>query len=123
MTCVNVGNPHCVVFAGAVTEQRLREVGPLIERHASFPNGTNVQLASVVNATTIDAMIWERGAGETLASGSSASAVAAAARRNGLVESSVIVRMPGGSLEVNVLDSWRVRITGTAESVYEGEWR
>src|SRR3979490_91044 len=97
---VSVGNPHCVVFGEPVTKQRCLELGPLLENHKAFPERTNVQLFEVMDRARARAEIWERGAGYTLASGTSASAVAAACMRRGLVEDQVTVQMPGGDLAV-----------------------
>ena len=97
---VSVGNPHCVVFGQPVTEERCRELGPHLERHEAFPERTNVQLCEVVDRARVRVEIWERGAGYTLASGTSASAVAAACMRRGLVDDHVTIEMPGGRLEV-----------------------
>jgi diaminopimelate epimerase len=102
VTCVSVGNPHCVVFVPELDVDELRRLGPLIERHSNFPNRTNVQFARVASRRSIDILIWERGAGETQASGSSSSAVAAAAYRLGLV-GPVVTRMPGGSLAIEIM--------------------
>ncbi|MBO0708252.1 MAG: diaminopimelate epimerase, partial [Candidatus Dormibacteraeota bacterium] len=90
---VDVGNPHCVVFGEPVTEARALQLGPLLERHPRFPNRTNVQLAEVRDPAHVSAVIWERGAGYTPASGTSASAVAAAAMRIGLAGDEVAVAM------------------------------
>jgi diaminopimelate epimerase len=122
---VSMGNPHCVVFHDPAGEPPTREalarLGPTIQGHPAFARGVNVQLARVTGPAEIEALIWERGAGETLASGSSACAVAAAAVRSGRVEArSLRVRMPGGSLDVRIDDAWRVRLTGPAQIVYEG---
>lgn len=97
---VSVGNPHCVVLGEPVTRARCLELGPHLERHALFPERVNVQLAEAVGSDTARCEIWERGAGYTLASGTSASAVAAALMREGLVGDTVTVRMPGGELSV-----------------------
>lgn len=97
---VSVGNPHCVVLGEPVTQERCLELGPLLERHELFPERVNVQLAEALDAGTARCEIWERGAGYTLASGTSASAVAAALMREGLVGEQVRVRMPGGELSV-----------------------
>jgi len=97
---VSVGNPHCVVFGEPVTKERCLELGPHLERHHAFPERTNVQLCEVIDRARVRAEIWERGAGYTLASGTSASAVAAACMRRGLVDDSVTVEMPGGNLAV-----------------------
>jgi diaminopimelate epimerase len=122
---VSMGNPHCVVFAGESQPPFVREdllrLGPAIQAHPGFRRGVNVQLARLSAPGTLDALVWERGAGETLASGSSACAVAAAAVRSGRAEPGTLrVRMPGGELEVHVGADWRVRLTGPAQIVYEG---
>jgi diaminopimelate epimerase len=120
-TAVTVGNPHCVVFEHAPSEARCRALGPSIERHRAFPNRTNVQLADVVGARTVEVQVWERGAGYTLASGSSSCAVAAAAVRTGrFAPGPIEVRMPGGSLVVHVRDDWSLRLEGPAVLVFDG---
>lgn len=101
-TCLSVGNPHCVIFMGRLDVGELRRYGPLLENHAAFPNRINVQFARVRSRHVIDALIWERGAGETMASGSSSCAVAAAAVKNGLADGTVKIRMPGGIIRVDV---------------------
>ena len=115
---VNVGNPHCVVFGEPVTEARVRELGPLLERHPRFPNRTNVQLAEALDPSHLVAMIWERGAGFTLASGTSAAAVAAAAMRIGLAAPTVEVAMPGGTLLVRELPGGELEQSGPARRVF-----
>jgi diaminopimelate epimerase len=121
ITAVSVGNPHCVVFTDRLDEAETRRLGPLIERHPAFPNRTNVQFARVTSRSHVDILIWERGAGYTLASGSSSSAVACAAVRNGLCDHGpVTVRMPGGTLHVEVRPDWSIRLQGPVEEVYTG---
>lgn len=121
---VSLGNPHCVVFPDRLDMDELRRLGPAIQGHPSFPRGVNVQLARVVGPGVLEALIWERGAGHTLASGSSACAVAAAARRAGRISGSdFIVRMEGGEVEVRLSDSNDVRLRGPAGIVYEGDVR
>ena len=95
VTCLSVGNPHCVIFVPQLSVGDLRRFGPLIQRHRWFPRRTNVQFAWVRSRRLIDALIWERGAGETSASGSSSCAIAAAAVKQHLVDAQVRVRMPG----------------------------
>jgi len=98
-----------------------RRLGPLIERHPAFPNRTNVQFVQVAGQNKLDILIWERGAGYTLASGSSSCGSAAAAVRNGLCQPGrVAVRMPGGELSVEVRRDWSLRLEGPAEEVYTG---
>ena len=119
---VSIGNPHCVIFEDEVDVDDLRRRAPQISTHPWFERGTNVQFARAVGADAVEAWVWERGAGETSASGSSACAVAAAAVRRGLVTSrDVEVRMPGGTLEVHVGEQWDLVLRGPVEAVYEGE--
>jgi diaminopimelate epimerase len=121
VTAVSVGNPHCVVFTERLDEEETRRLGPLIERHPAFPNRTNVQFARVASPSEVEIMIWERGAGWTLASGSSSSAVACAAVRTGrCAHGLVTVRMPGGTLSVDVRPDWSIRLQGPVEEVYAG---
>jgi diaminopimelate epimerase len=115
---VSVGNPHCVVFGQPVTKQRCLELGPQLERHHAFPERTNVQLCEVIDRENVRIEIWERGAGYTLASGTSASAVAAACMREGLVGDHVTVKMPGGDLAVRRESSGNLVQAGPARRVY-----
>ncbi len=115
---VSVGNPHCVVFGEPVTRARCMELGPLLENHLVFPERTNVQLFQVVDRNHVRVEIWERGAGYTLASGTSASAVAAACMRAGLVDDQVTVQMPGGDLLVRKDASGNLLQSGPARRVY-----
>ncbi len=101
-TAVSVGNPHWVVFCPDADAVPLEEMGPRIERHPWFPNRTNVQFAQVLGPNRVRVRIWERGAGETLASGSSACAVVAAGVRTGRLQRAVEVVMDGGTLEVQI---------------------
>jgi len=118
LTAVGLGNPHCVVFLGTDLDGLpWREWGAALERSEWFPNRVNVQFARVVDAHTIDARVWERGAGETLASGSSACAIAAAAVRLEHCEGTVLVSMPGGDLEVTVGRDFSVILRGPVEYV------
>jgi diaminopimelate epimerase len=121
VTAVSVGNPHCVTFVERLAEAECRRLGPLIERHPAFPNRTNVQFARVSARDGLDILIWERGAGYTLASGSSSCGAAAAAVRNGLCDHGrVRVRMPGGELTIEVRADWSLRLDGPVEEVYRG---
>lgn len=121
VTAVSVGNPHCVVFVDRLAEDECRRLGPRIERHPAFPNRTNVQFARALGRDRIEIMIWERGAGWTLASGSSSCAAASAAVRTGLCEHGrIAVRMPGGELAVHVRSDWSLLLEGPVEEVYTG---
>jgi diaminopimelate epimerase len=118
---VSVGNPHCVVFVKELDEAECRRLGPLVERHPAFPNRINVQFARVRARDEIEILIWERGAGYTLASGSSSCGAAAAAVRNALCDHGrVTVRMPGGTLAVDVRPDWSLRLQGPVEEVCTG---
>jgi diaminopimelate epimerase len=115
---VSVGNPHCVVFGEPVTKERCLELGPHLETHPAFPERTNVQLFEAIDRGRVRVEIWERGAGYTLASGTSASAVAAACMRAGLVDDQVSIEMPGGTLEIRREISGHLVQSGPARRVY-----
>jgi diaminopimelate epimerase len=118
VTAVGMGNPHCVSFHAAPLDALpWRSWGAWLERSAWFPNRTNVQFARVVGRGRIEARIWERGAGETQASGSSACAITAAAVALGFTERSVVVEMPGGPLEVHIADDGVIHLAGPAEEI------
>ncbi|GLH67296.1 diaminopimelate epimerase [Geothrix edaphica] len=120
ITALSVGNPHCVLFPGSVSAAEAQRLGPRIERHPDFPNRVNVQLVEVVDRRHIRIEIWERGAGYTLASGSSSCAAAAACRRLGLVEDRLRVLMPGGAIDIAFTDQGRILMTGPVQAVYQG---
>jgi diaminopimelate epimerase len=120
VTAVSVGNPHCVVFVDDPAAVDLPRLGRALEHHPLFPHRTNVQFVRVDSPDRVTIRIWERGAGETLASGSSASAVAAACVRRGLTGRRVAVHSPGGVLRVDVAPDYSVRLTGPAEEVCLG---
>ena len=122
INAVGIGNPHCVVFVDKLEDHKLLEFGPSLEHHALFPHRTNVQFAQIISHNLIRARIWERGAGHTLASGSSACAVAAAAVRRGLVDRSVTIEMEGGSLQIEVSDTFRVLMSGPASEICTGSF-
>jgi diaminopimelate epimerase len=120
-TAVSVGNPHCVVFVDRLDDDETRRLGPLIENHGAFPNRTNVQFARVLSREAIEIRIWERGAGYTLASGSSSCGAASAAVKNGHCDHGrVSVRMPGGELAVHVRPDFTLKLEGPVEEVCEG---
>ena len=112
-----IGNPHCVVPMDEISEKLARELGPALETHPNFPNRTNVQLLQVLNRNRIKIEIWERGAGYTLASGSSSSAAGAVARKMGACDSEITVEMPGGEIELVIDDEFNVQMTGPATRV------
>ena len=122
-TGVSVGNPHCVVFKDAGeswSREDLLLLGPALEHHALFPKRTNVQLVVPTGPKEISILIWERGAGETQASGSSSCAAASAAVRLGLVQSPVTVKMPGGALNVEVTSDFSLTMKGPVAEVARG---
>jgi diaminopimelate epimerase len=119
-TGTSVGNPHAVFYMKKPDIRELRRLGPLIERHPLFPERTNVQFARPLSRSRVEAIIWERGAGETQASGSSACAVAAVGRRLGLLGPRVTVVMPGGSLAIDLSPDYSLRMTGPATEVATG---
>ena len=124
-TGVSVGNPHCVVFGDRGrrwTREDLLHMGPELETHPTFPKRTNVQLAVPTGPHTISILIWERGAGETQASGSSACAVASAGVRLGLVQSPVRVLAPGGRLDITVDAQYSLTMKGAVTEVYQGRF-
>jgi len=120
VTSLSVGNPHCVTIVDDLEKVDLFKLGPLIENHKTFPNRTNVQFARVLNRANVRALIWERGAGHTLASGSSSCAVAAACFDKGLVDGCVTVHMEGGELTIEIDRNLNLVMTGPVEEVCTG---
>lgn len=122
VTCLSVGNPHCVIPMNEVTEEKAKELGPEVENHNMFPNRINMQLLKVIDRANIEIRIWERGAGYTLASGSSSCAAAGAAYKLGMVDNKINVKMPGGKLLVEISENEDVYLTGVVEGVFEGRF-
>lgn len=120
VTILAVGNPHCVVLVPDVAAVPLDLLGPATERHPTFPQRTNVQFATPLDRGQVRAIVWERGAGVTLASGSSACAVAAACQRLGHADADVLVSMPGGDLRVRRGEHDHLWLTGTVEEICQG---
>jgi len=119
-TSATVGNPHCVIERPHTQTADVHRLGPLIEHHALFPERTNVQFLTVRDRNNIAIEIWERGAGYTLASGSSSSAAAAVAHRLGLTDRSVTVHMPGGTIAIEIGDNYAITMTGPVTHVADG---
>jgi diaminopimelate epimerase len=115
-----IGNPHCVLPLPEISARLAHEFGPLLETHANFPRKTNVQFLKVLDRANIRIEIWERGAGYTLASGSSSSAAAAVAHKLGLVDKTISVHMPGGVIRIEIGDDFAIRMTGGVTRVAEG---
>jgi diaminopimelate epimerase len=121
ITCVSMGNPHCVIFVDDVENLQLEKYGPLIENHEIFPRRTNVEFVHVISPTEVRQRTWERGAGETLACGTGASAVCVAGVLNGLTGKKILNHLSGGDLELEWAEDGDVYMTGPAVEVFTGE--
>ncbi len=121
-SAATIGNPHCVIVRERVTAEDARRFGPHLEVDARFPNRTNVQFMEIFDRNHIKIEIWERGAGYTLASGSSSNASAAVAYRLGLCDANITVHMPGGQIAIEVREDFRIRMSGGVTRVAEGEF-
>lgn len=122
VTALQMCNPNCCVFVEDFERADWRRLGRAIESHASFPERTNVEFVRALDHGNIEARVWERGAGETLSSGTGACAAAVASMIGGRTDRRVNVHMPGGLLEVHWREDGEVLLTGEAEAVYRGEW-
>jgi len=123
LNLISMGNPHAVYFwQHPVSDFPLSQLGPKVERLAIFPNRVNFEVARVLNRKQIEARVWERGVGETLACGSGACAITVAAQLLGHVDSNVDVKLPGGTLNVEWDGVGEVLLSGPAEIVFTGEW-
>ena len=121
VTCVSMGNPHCVVFVDDVAGLPLETIGPRFETHPFFPRRVNTEFVKIEDRRRLTMRVWERGAGETMACGTGACAVAVAAARTGRSERQVTVTLPGGPLELDWRPDDRVLMTGDAVAVFEGQ--
>lgn len=123
LALVSMGNPHAVYFTDKpVSNFPLCQIGPKMEHHRIFPEGTNFEVVRVRSRNRIDARVWERGSGETLACGTGACAITVAAHLNGDVDDKVSVNLPGGTLQIEWPGDGEVFLTGPAEFVFSGEW-
>src|SRR5262249_5562575 len=120
VSCVSMGNPHCVVFVDDVGALPLADLGPRFEHHPLFPRGVNTEFIRIRSPERLEMRVWERGAGETLACGTGACAAAVVAARTGRSGRQVIVALPGGELEIDWRTDDRVLMTGDAVEVFEG---
>ncbi len=122
VTCVSVGNPHCVVFFDKLeeAEKEIHRLGTLLEHHPAFPNRSNVQFVKVDNEKEISIRIWERGAGYTLASGSSSCAAVSACVKTGRTGRDLTVHMPGGDLSIKVSEQFDLTMRGPVEEICYG---
>jgi diaminopimelate epimerase len=120
VNCISVGNPHCVVVKEELDEKEIRTYGPLLENHSLFPNRINVQFAKVLSRNKARILIWERGAGFTLASGSSSCAAAGVLVKRGLVDGDLTMHMLGGTLKIQIDPEWNIRMTGEVREIARG---
>jgi diaminopimelate epimerase len=120
VNCVSVGNPHCVVIKKELDENEIRTYGPLLENHPLFPNRINVQFARVISGHEAEILIWERGAGYTLASGSSSCAASCILIRRGLIKGDLTMHMQGGTLKIEIDKYWNIRMTGEVREIARG---
>jgi len=119
-TCVSMGNPHCVIYVNDVDRFPVAEVGPLIENHNCFPQRVNVEFVEIISPTEVKQRTWERGAGETLACGTGASAVTVAGVLTGKTERRIVNHLAGGDLELEWTEAGDVFMTGPAVEVFSG---
>ena len=123
MSFVSIGNPHAVYFyPHSIADFPLSRIGPEVEQHQLFPKRVNFEVARVIDRKQIEARVWERGVGETMACGSGACAVAVLAQLHGYVDNRVDIKLPGGILEVEWSGAGEVFLSGPAEIVFTGEW-
>jgi diaminopimelate epimerase len=120
---VSMGNPHAVCFLQeSVAGFPLASIGPQVERHKEFPTGVNFEIVNIISRGLLEARVWERGVGETLACGSGACAISVAAQLLGYVNSQVDVKLPGGTLGIEWNGTGEVFLSGPAETVFTGDW-
>ncbi len=123
VTCVSMGNPHCVIFVTEITDHLVHEVGPMIEHHPAFPQRVNVEFVECLSRTEVRQRTWERGSGETQACGTGASAVCVAGVLTGRTETTIRNHLLGGDLELTWLgDGQHVFMKGPATEVFQGTW-
>jgi diaminopimelate epimerase len=123
VTCISMGNPHCVIFVNEIADDLVLGIGPKIEKHPAFANRTNVEFVRVNNPDDVTVRVWERGSGETLACGTGACAVAVAGVITGRTKRQIGAHLPGGDLRLNWSEADNhVYLTGPAVEVFSGEW-
>ncbi|MBT5019391.1 MAG: diaminopimelate epimerase, partial [Planctomicrobium sp.] len=123
VTCISMGNPHCITFVDEVTDDWVHGVGPQIEVHPAFPNRINAEFIQIVSRSEMIMRVWERGSGETQACGTGACAAAVAAVLNGHTDRTVLCHLPGGDLTLEWAETGEVYMTGPAVEVFQGEWQ
>ena len=121
ITCVSMGNPHCIIYVDDVDSFPVEKYGPLIENHQLFPRRTNVEFIQIISRTEVKQRTWERGAGETLACGTGASAVCVAGVLNGVTDRKILNHLAGGDLELEWVENGPVFMTGPATEVFSGD--
>ncbi len=122
VTCVSMGNPHCVTFVDRLSDDWVLRVGPEVERHPAFPRRVNAEFIRIVSRDEFQMRVWERGSGETQACGTGACASVVAGVLTGLTDRHVLAHLPGGDLELEWAESGEVYLTGPAVEVFSGEW-
>jgi diaminopimelate epimerase len=123
VTCVSMGNPHCITFVDEITDTLVLAVGPKVERDPAFPNHTNVEFVHVNRPDDVTVRVWERGSGETLACGTGACSVAVAGVLSGRTQRRIVAHLPGGDLQLHWSEADNhVYMTGPAVEVFSGEW-
>lgn len=120
INCVSMGNPHCTILKDSLDIAEIKKIGGIIENHSMFPNRINVQFAKIINRKEVEILIWERGAGFTLASGSSSCAVSSVLYKRGLIDNKVTIKMLGGEITIAIQDDWNIRMTGKVRQICEG---
>lgn len=123
VTCVSMGNPHCITFVDEVNDEWVHGIGPKVEVHPAFPNRVNAEFIQIVSPTEMIMRVWERGSGETMACGTGACAAAVAGVLNGLIERKVLCHLPGGDLVLEWDEATgNVFMTGPAAEVFSGDY-
>jgi len=122
VTCVSMGNPHCVTFVDDLNDDWVLRVGPQVEKHVMFPRRVNAEFIQIISPREFNMRVWERGSGETQACGTGACASCVAGVLSGRTERKVLAHLPGGDLELEWAESGEVYLTGPATEVFSGEW-
>jgi diaminopimelate epimerase len=122
VTCVSMGNPHCITFVRQLTDHYVLEIGPQVETDRHFPERVNAEFVEVISPTEVRMRVWERGSGETLACGTGACAVCVAGVLTGRTERKILAHLPGGDLELHWAENNHVTMRGPAVEVFHGTW-
>ncbi len=123
VTCVSMGNPHCVTFVDRLSDDWVLRIGRQVEVDSHFPRRVNAEFVEVVSPSEVRMRVWERGSGETLACGTGASAVCVAGALGDRTQRKILAHLPGGDLELHWADDNHVYLTGPAVEVFDGEWK